>query len=205
VVASSRQRGDVAEIEIEDVPFASFLENGDSVSVSGTCLTVVRAGGTGFSVEMMPETRENTIPGMMSPGYRVNLERSLTSSGRFEGHIVTGHVDTVARVAGIIERGRTRILSIEAGKQFMKYVPRKGSIAIQGVSLTVIDSGDAIVRTGLIPETLSRTTLGELAPGSPVNLEFDILCKYIEGLLSGSGNDNENRITMDYLGEIGWV
>ncbi|HPD97162.1 MAG TPA: riboflavin synthase [Synergistales bacterium] len=207
VIASSRQRGDVTEIDIRDVPFATSLEKGDSVAVSGACLTVTRISGTGFSVEMMPETRVNTIPGLTSQGYRVNLERSLSSSGRFEGHIVTGHVDTVARVSGITELGRTRILSIDAGKKYMKYVPRKGSIAIQGVSLTVIDSSDGIIRTGLIPETLSRTTLGDLEPGSAVNLEFDILCKYIEGLLSGNGTEPEkgSRINLDYLGEIGWA
>ncbi len=207
VISSSRQRGDVTEIDIRDVPFATSLEKGDSVAVSGACLTVTRTSGTGFSVEMMPETRVNTIPGLTSQGYRVNLERSLSSSGRIEGHIVTGHVDTVARVSGITELGRTRILSIDAGKKYMKYVPRKGSIAIQGVSLTVIDSSDGIIRTGLIPETLSRTTLGDLEPGSAVNLEFDILCKYIEGLLSENGTEPEkgSRINLDYLGEIGWA
>jgi len=205
VVTSSRQLGDVTEIDIEEVPFASLMKMGDSIAVSGTCLTVVKTGMDRFSVQMMPETRENVVPGLMNPGYRVNLERSLMSSGRFEGHIVTGHVDAVAKVAGITLQGRTRILSIEVGKQYKKYVPRKGSIAIQGVSLTIIDSSNGFFRTGLIPETLSRTTLGNLVPGSPVNLEFDIICKYIEGLLTGKDTDNESRITRDYLGEIGWV
>lgn len=204
-IVSSNQKADVREIVIGEVPFASDLKTGDSVSVSGACLTVTWIGSGMFTVEMIPETHENTILGFVSTGYRVNLERSMRASGRFEGHIVTGHVDTVGRIANIIRKGRSREALINIEPAMSRYVVRKGSVSVQGVSLTVIDAGNGSFRIGLIPKTLETTTLNDLEAGSMVNIEFDIVSKYIETLLSGRSGETEKSLTMERLGEMGWV
>ncbi|MDO9508046.1 MAG: riboflavin synthase [Thermovirgaceae bacterium] len=205
IIVSSRQKVDVREISIDGVSFASDLNIGDSVAVSGVCLTVTRADAGGFAVEMMSETCGNTVLGSAPAGYRVNLERSMRASGRFEGHIVTGHVDTVGRVSNIIKQGRSREVRIEIDPAFGKYVARKGSIAVQGVSLTVMDAGNGFLGIGLIPKTLETTTMNDLAAGSMVNIEFDIVSKYIEALLSGKSGEMGKPLTMERLGEMGWV
>lgn len=205
VIISLKNEKGIRDIGIEGAPFVSDLIIGDSVAVSGVCLTVTRTWINGFSVEMMPETSENTILGSATGGFRVNLERSMKATGRFEGHIVTGHVDTVARVSGIFPRGRARELEIDIDPPFSRYVARKGSVAVQGVSLTVIDSTKGRFRVGLIPQTLESTALSELSAGSMVNIEFDILSKYIEALLSGNPGEGAKTLTMERLGEMGWV
>ncbi len=205
VVVSSKNEKGIRAIGIEGASFVSDLLIGDSVAVSGVCLTVTRTWVNGFSVEMIPETSEKTILGSAIIGFKVNLERSMKASGRFEGHIVTGHVDTMARVSGISPRGRSRELEIDIDPPFSRYVAKKGSIAVQGVSLTVIDSTKGRFRIGLIPQTLESTTLSELSAGSMVNIEFDILSKYIEALLSGSPGEGTKPITMERLGEMGWI
>lgn len=196
---------DVREILIDEVPFAADLKIGDSIAVSGVCLTVVRTTSHGFVVEMMPETYGNTLLGSVSPGYRVNLERSLGFNGRFEGHIVTGHVDVVGRVKNVSIQGRTRVFTIEMDPLKSRYAVRKGSVAIQGVSLTVVESGRGWLKTGLIPKTLETTTLKDLRAGSIVNIEFDIVAKYIEGLLSGNTGEAGEPLSMDFLEKIGWA
>lgn len=205
VIASSHSAKGISDIGIEGAFFVAELAIGDSVAVSGVCLTVTRKWNTGFSVEMMPETSENTILGSAKAGLRVNLERSMRASGRFEGHIVTGHVDAVARVSGITPGGRSRELAIDIDPPLSRYVARKGSVAIQGVSLTVIDAAAGRFSVGLIPQTLESTTLGELFTGSMVNIEFDIVSKYIEALLSGNPGEIGESLTMERLEEMGWV
>lgn len=205
IIVSIKNEKGIRDIGIEGVSFASDLIIGDSVAVSGVCLTVTRTGNNGFFVEMMPETSENTILGLATRGFRVNLERSMKASGRFEGHIVTGHIDTIARVSVIHPRGRSRELEIDIDPPLSRYVARKGSVAVQGVSLTVIDSTRGRFKVGLIPQTLETTTLRELSAGSMVNIEFDIVSKYIETLLSGSPGEGTKPLTMESLGEMGWV
>ncbi len=204
-IVSSNQKNEVREIVIGGVYFASDLKEGDSVSVSGACLTVTWIGSGVFAVEMIPETYENTILGFVSAGYRVNLERSMMASGRFEGHIVTGHVDTVGRISNIIRKGRSREALIEIEPPLSRYVVRKGSVSVQGVSLTVMDAGNGFFRIGLIPKTLETTTLNDLEAGSIVNIEFDIVSKYIETLLAGRSGETGKPLTMERLGEMGWV
>lgn len=205
VIREIGQDGDVRDILIDGVPFAAELGIGDSIAVSGVCLTVARITSHGFVVEMMPETYSNTVLGSVAPGYRVNLERSLRSAGRFEGHIVTGHVDVVGKVKNVSMQGRTSLFTIDMDPLKSRYAVRKGSVAIQGVSLTVIEAGRGWLKTGLIPKTLETTTLKDLRAGSPVNIEFDIVAKYIEGLLAGNSGEPGEPLTMDFLEKIGWA
>lgn len=205
ILASSRESNGIRELVIEGVPFAEELGIGDSVAVSGVCLTVTGRWINGFSVEMMPETSKTTLLGSVKTGYRFNLERSLKLNGRFEGHIVTGHVDLMAKVSGIKRHGGAVELEIDVEPCKSCYIARKGSIAVQGVSLTVMGTGTGRFSVGLIPKTLDNTTLGDLSVGSLVNIEFDILSKYIEALLKGSSVEKENVLTIERLRDMGWA
>jgi len=196
--------GDIVELEIGDVPSDWVLKRGDSISVSGACLSVVESKRGSFTVQMMPETSRNTILGSVKPGYRVNLERAMPASGRFEGHIVTGHVDLVSRVAGLKNLGQSRELDFHLPSGAAAFVARKGSIAVQGVSLTVLSSEGERFGVGLIPETLTDTTLGDLRIGDPVNVEYDILSKYLVNLLEKGALLREGGLTLDRLAEMGW-
>jgi riboflavin synthase len=155
------------------------LAEGDSVAVSGVCLTATEVRGDGFSADVVAETVSRSSLGSLAPGDRVNLELPLRPSDRLGGHIVQGHVDGLGTVESL---GRDGVLRVAAAPELLRYVVDKGSIAIDGVSLTVADVDDEGFSVALIPETLERTTLGALAPGQPVNLEVDVLAKYVEKL-----------------------
>jgi len=156
---------------------------GDSIAVAGCCLTVVAHGAQGTVFELSPETLERTRFGRLGPGQRVNIERSLRVGDRLGGHFVSGHVDGLGRVAGAEEQGDFTLMTLWAPPELEPYLIPKGSVAVDGVSLTVADmtSLAAGVRftVALIPETLERTTLGEAAPGDPVHLEGDLLGKFV--------------------------
>ncbi|HOC81977.1 MAG: Riboflavin synthase [Synergistetes bacterium ADurb.Bin155] len=203
-VTGLRRSGEVVELVIGGAPIDWELKRGDSVSVSGACLSVVARERGGFTVQMMPETSKNTILGNVKPGYRVNLERAMPASGRLEGHIVTGHVDLVSQVVGLVDLGRSRELDFSLPPEAARFVARKGSIAVQGVSLTVISSEAGQFRVGLIPETLADTTLGDLRIGDPVNVEYDILSKYLVNLLEKRTLSPKGGLTLDNLAEMGW-
>jgi len=203
-VTGFKRSGEIVELEIGEVPLDWELKRGDSVSVSGACLSVVGQGRGGFSVQMMPETSKNTILGGVKPGYRVNLERALPASGRLEGHIVTGHVDLVSRVVGLVDLGRSREMDFSLPLEAARFVAKKGSIAVQGVSLTVISSETGRFRVGLIPETLAATTLGDLRMGDPVNVEYDILARYLVNFLENRPSSPGGGLTLDILAEMGW-
>jgi riboflavin synthase len=161
---------------------AGELGPGDSVAVNGVCLTAVEPDGTGFSADVMEETLRRSSLGPLGTGDAVNLELPLRAGDRLGGHIVQGHVDGTGEVDSVREEGRSRVVRIAAPAELLRYVVEKGSIAVDGVSLTVsaVD-GDAF-EVSLIPETLERTTLGAAAPGRTVNLEVDVLAKYVEKL-----------------------
>lgn len=163
-------------------PLAAELEPGDSVAVSGVCLTAVERGDDRVTVEAVPETLERSSLGELSPGDPVNLELPLRASDRLGGHIVQGHVDGVGRVESTSDEGRSRRLLLGADGAVCRYIVHKGSVALDGVSLTAIEPGEEGFSVALIPETLERTTLGELAPGDRVNIEVDVLAKYVERL-----------------------
>jgi riboflavin synthase len=166
---------------------AGDLRDGDSIAVNGVCLTAVGPDGDGFGADVMHETLRRSSLAEVRPGARVNLELPLRADDRLGGHVVQGHVDGLGAIRAVREDGFARIVTIEADPALLRYVVEKGSIAVDGVSLTVAAvDGDAF-SVSLIPETLERTTLGGAGPGAPVNLEVDILAKYVEKLLGASG------------------
>ena len=166
-------------------PLARELSEGDSVAVNGVCLTAVgMCGGELFGADVMNETLRRSSLAEVSAGARVNLELPLRASDRLGGHVVQGHVDGVGVVRDIRDDGFARVVTIDADPQLLRYVVEKGSIAVDGVSLTVASVTGHSFSVSLIPETLERTNLGAAAPGTPVNLEVDVLAKYVEKLVT---------------------
>jgi len=209
-ITSIIARGDVTVVEIGDTFIASELKRGSSVAVSGACLTVVEVVSSNrFKVEIMEETRNRTTLSKARIGLRVNLERALPVQGRFDGHIVTGHVDTLGEVVDIVDKGRTRQIFIKVPSEWVKYIVEKGSVAVDGVSLTVISvEGDAF-SVGLIPTTLADTTIGSVRKGDRVNIECDILAKYIARLISSDNksppsDEGSYGLSLERLRELGW-
>lgn len=158
------------------------LSKGVSIAVDGICLTVVSFDGKSFTVNFMPETQEKTNIRYLRSGSTVNLELPVTVETFLAGHIVQGHVDTVSETLGIEEKGNSRMLSFSIPKEIGKYIVKKGSIAVNGISLTVIEAEDKYFTVGIIPHTWEKTNLHELEIGDYVNVETDVLAKYIERL-----------------------
>jgi riboflavin synthase len=158
------------------------LSEGDSVAINGVCLTATAVVAGGFEADVMPETLRRTALGGLAEGDRVNLELPLRASDRLDGHLVQGHVDGTGTVESVADDGFARMVRISAASELLRYVVEKGSIAVDGVSLTVAEADDGGFAVALIPETLERTTLGTAAPGQAVNLEVDVLAKYVEKL-----------------------
>jgi len=156
---------------------------GDSVSVNGACLTATDLGQGSFSVDVVPETLRRTNLGSLAEGGAVNLERGVRAGGRLDGHIVQGHVDGTGRIESISEDGDAVMVSIEAGPAIMRYVVEKGFVAVDGVSLTIVGCDDERFSVTIIPHTRERTILGTRKPGDEVNIEVDILAKYVERLI----------------------
>jgi riboflavin synthase len=163
---------------------AAELAEGDSVAVNGVCLTAVGpCGGELFGADVMRETLRRSSLAELAPGGRVNLELPLRPTDRLGGHVVQGHVDGVGAVRAVREDGFAKIVEVEADPELLRYVVEKGSIAVDGVSLTVSAIDDSSFSVSLIPETIERTTLGAADVGRPVNLEVDVLAKYVERLI----------------------
>jgi riboflavin synthase len=156
------------------------LRLGDSVAVNGCCLTVAKKSRTALEFDLLEETLRRTNLGEAGQGARLNLERSVARNGRFDGHFVTGHIDCVGVVKIFQRSGKNYYLRVAFPKKFGKFVAEKGSITINGVSLTIAEVGAANLAVWLIPHTLKLTNLDTLKPGSRVNLEFDLLAKYAE-------------------------
>ena len=156
---------------------------GDSVSVNGACLTVNELGAETLTFYAMPETLRRTALGTLAEGDPVNLERAMGAQGRFGGHIVQGHVDGVGEVLEVHPEEDAEIWEFKAPAEVLRYTVEKGSICVDGISLTVVALNDASFTVSILPQTRKGTNLGELAPGDPVNLEADILGKYVERLL----------------------
>jgi riboflavin synthase len=170
-------------------PLAQELKEGDSVAVNGVCLTATGlCGGELFGADVMNETLRRSSLSELEAGSRVNLELPLKPDSRLGGHIVQGHVDGVGAVSAIADDGFARQVTIVAAPELMRYVVEKGSITVDGVSLTVASVDDTAFAVSLIPETLERTTLGATEEGAPVNLEVDIVAKYVEKLVGGNSH-----------------
>jgi riboflavin synthase len=182
-IAAIERRGDLTRLTIEAADVAGEVAVGESVAVNGACLTVTGATGAEISFDAVPETLEKTSLGDLVRGSRVNLERALRAGGRLDGHIVQGHVDGVGRGRDLVRDGDDVRLYVECGPEITQFLVPKGSVAIDGVSLTVVGTGDAGFDVALIPLTLEKTTLGERRPGDRVNLEADVLGKYVKQYL----------------------
>jgi len=181
-LGSSRRRGDVLELVIESDLVAPELDLCASVSVSGVCLTATELAAGSFRVDVARETERRTRLGRLKPGDALNLELPLRPTDRLGGHIVQGHVDELGRVTESGARDGNHLLRVEHSREASRFVVEKGSIAIDGVSLTVVAAGPGWLEVMLIPHTLEVTTLGRLAPGDGVHLEYDILAKYVARL-----------------------
>jgi riboflavin synthase len=162
---------------------AAALSDGDSVAVNGVCLTAVAPDAESFGADVMHETLRRSSLAGVAAGTRVNLELPLRADERLGGHVVQGHVDGVGTVRDVREEGFARVVTIETDPALLRYVVEKGSITVDGVSLTVASVVDTSFDVSLIPETLERTTLGATEEGTPVNLEVDIVAKYVEKLV----------------------
>jgi riboflavin synthase len=158
------------------------LSNGDSVAVNGVCLTATAVENGGFRADVMNETLRRSSLGDLGAGSRVNLELPLRAADRLGGHFVQGHVDGVGGIWDVRDEGFSRVVTIGVPAELMRYVVEKGSIAVDGVSLTISALGDDWIQVSLIPETLERTILGDATTGQAVNLEVDVLAKYVERL-----------------------
>jgi riboflavin synthase len=165
---------------------ASELAEGDSISVNGACLTATSAGDGAFEADVMHQTLSLTTLGELEPSSPVNLELAVRPTDRLGGHMVQGHVDGTGTVADVADDGFARRLRVELPDELLPYVVERGSIAIEGVSLTVAELADPVVEVSLIPETLERTTLGTIGPGDRLNVECDVLARYVKRQLSSS-------------------
>jgi riboflavin synthase len=163
---------------------AAEIEPGDSVAVNGVCLTATSVAADGFETEAMNQTLGVTALSEVGPGARVNLELAMKASDRLGGHIVQGHVDGVGEVVSTEEDGFARRLRVAVEPSLLRYAIDKGSITLDGVSLTIADLGESWLVVSLIPETLQRTNLGEIEPGRKINVECDVIAKHVERLVA---------------------
>jgi riboflavin synthase len=180
---SLRREGSLARLEIRAPEATEGVREGDSVAVSGACLTVTAVTPQTLSFDAVLETLQRTSLNALRPGDRVNLERALRAGARLDGHIVQGHVDGVGRVRALEREGPDVRLFVDCDSDFAELLVEKGSVAVDGVSLTVVGVEKQGFDVALIPHTLEVTTLGTLVPGTPVNLEADVLGKYVKRYL----------------------
>jgi len=163
---------------------AGELGEGDSVAVNGVCLTAAQVDGAAFVADVVHETLRRSSIAAIAPGDAVNLELPVRATDRLGGHLVQGHVDGIGTVSDVHDEGFSRLVTIVVPDELERYVVEKGSVAVDGISLTVASLEGARLGVALIPETLERTTLGRAQPGTPVNLEVDVLAKYVERLMT---------------------
>jgi len=182
-------------------------EEGESIAVNGVCLTARDIKGNSFLVDVSPETLSRTELGDLQTGSRVNLERALRLSDRLGGHLVSGHIDTQGRVEERRSEGDFTLFTFSLSRSLTKYVIEKGSVAINGVSLTVNSCQEERFTVSIIPHTLAVTTLGELQPGDRVNIEVDIIGKYVEKLLAVKSDPagTGSKINAAFLAEHGFL
>ena len=193
---SIETEGDSARLRIRGPLVTSDVGHGDSISVNGVCLTVTDwEPGEHFDADVMAETLDRTALGELGPGDPVNLERAMRADARFGGHIVQGHVDGTGVMVSRVEHEHWHVMRISLPAELARYIVEKGSITVSGISLTVsavsgLDASEGWFEVSLIPTTLENTILGGLRPGAPVNIEVDVLAKYVERLLDGRGGED---------------
>lgn len=207
-VVHAHKVGGAMHLSIHAPVSACELRANDSVSVNGVCQTVIEKTGTTFKVEAVEETLKKTTLGELIPSSMVNLELPMRLTDRVGGHLVQGHVDGIGVVSSIAEKASSWLITIRIPAEFARYVIPVGSIAIDGVSLTVASVKDLEITVSIIPHTMKKTTFPRLTPGERVNLEFDLIGKYLEKLLSsGTKGDGgtENSISMEKLKSWGYT
>ncbi|GAA0364233.1 riboflavin synthase [Bacillus horti] len=200
------------EVVITAHKILTDVQLGDSISVNGICLTVTSFTATSFQVDVMPETIKASNLDRLQVGSSVNLERAMAANGRFGGHFVSGHIDTVGEIVERKHVSNASYFWIKTKPEMLKYIVSKGSITIDGISLTVVETKDDMFSISIIPHTLSETVLGERQAGDQVNVECDMLAKYMDRLLearlSGTGtkgSQSTSSLTMEHLMENGFV
>ncbi|MEV0398993.1 riboflavin synthase [Actinoallomurus sp. NPDC050550] len=186
-VVALEPAGDSARLTVRGPLVVSDAVHGASIAVNGVCLTVTDVKDDAFTVDVMKETLDRSSLAGLKPGSPVNLERPVRPTDRLGGHIVQGHVDGVGRVVSREPGDRWEVVTVELPPQLARYVVEKGSITVDGVSLTVVEARDDAFTIALIPTTLELTTLGRKGPGDPVNLEVDVVAKYVERLVTAGG------------------
>jgi len=204
-VKSLRRLGDTARLEALAPGLSAELQPGDSVAVNGACLTVTGRDGKGFQADLSRETLERSNLGNLSSGDSINLELPLLPTARLGGHFVQGHVDAVAQVIGIERQQAFALFRFSLPAGMRAYVVEKGSIAVDGISLTVSSLGKSFFEVAIIPHTLEHTNLSRRRPGDRVNLECDILAKYVEASLSQRRHDDsQDGLTAQHLRDQGY-
>ena len=206
-IAAIDQKGADSQVRIDTGRLdMSNVNTGDSIAVSGICLTVVEHSTSGFSADVSGETLSRTTLGGLRPGDAVNLEKALTLNTPLGGHLVSGHVDGVGSVLSREPEGRSVQFRFQAPDVSARYIAEKGSICVDGVSLTVNAVNGAKFDVNIVPHTLAETTLDNLRPGSKVNLEVDLLARYLERLMLGEGAAQDSTgITRDFLARHGYI
>jgi riboflavin synthase len=204
-VVESLERGELgARIRVQAGPLVKGLEKSGSIAVNGCCLTAVDIQKESFAADLSGETLHRTSLGEIKAGMRVNLERPLTANKELGGHFVQGHVDGVGRVARLEAEGANWWFGVRVPAELARYVAMKGSIALDGISLTVASWHDSIVETAIIPYTYEHTNLSTLKVGDPVNMECDILAKYVERLVESREETAISRLSVARLIEEGF-
>ena len=184
VVTALEDQGDAVRLTVRGPVVTVDAGLGDSIAVNGCCLTVATRDGDAFTADVMRETLDKTALGALAPGARVDLERAVTAGTRLGGHIVQGHVDGTGRILSREPSEHWDVVTVELPTHLARYLVDKGSITVDGISLTVVEAAADHFTVSLIPKTLARTTLGHKQPGDPVNLEVDVIAKYVERLLT---------------------
>ncbi len=201
-VVALRPEGTVARLAVRAEVVRQDLRIGDSLATDGVCLTVERIEPGQLWLSMMPETLRCTTLGGLHAGDRVNLERALTLQSRLGGHLVAGHVDGIGVLRHSSGVGEERVLTLSMSRELARFIAPKGSITVNGISLTVVEAGSETFSVSLIRHTLNATTLATLAVGERVNLEVDLIARYLDRLLSA--REENGGLTLDKLRELGY-
>lgn len=183
----------------------SDVKLGDSIATNGVCLTVTEKFPDGFRADVSKETLALTRFGQYQKGQRVNLEKALQPNSRLGGHLVSGHVDGIAQVTKVADNARATDYWLQVPSELMKYIPYKGSVCIDGVSLTVNEIQENAFKLTLVPHSLAKTTISQLQVGSQVNIEVDQIARYLERLISGQKSTSTSNISQDLLAQAGFI
>lgn len=203
--ALSPNGGDLTLTAQSDQLDFSDVKLGDSIAVNGVCLTVTALGNRSFSADVSRETLSLTSLGQLKPDSKINLEKAMQPSSRFGGHIVSGHVDGLGKVVKLTPDARSIRIDVQAPDELAKYIAHKGSITVDGISLTVNSVNGSVLSLNIIPHTAEITTIGDWQTGSLVNLEVDVIARYLERLLLGDKAAAKSDISTEFLAQHGFM